>query len=157
VLTVTYRYYRPRYRRRSGAPGLLAGAAVAAVLAAAAASAHGHHGSVPSEDGMAIPASASSAVALGRQMAAADGWKGHQWHCLDWLWTRESGWRMVWNAQGSRAYGIPQALPASKMASAGPDWMTDPATQIRWGIRYIRDTYGTPCNAWAQELRAGWY
>jgi hypothetical protein len=71
-----------------------------------------------------------------------------QFGCLNNIWTRESGWR--WNAQNaSGAYGIPQALPGSKMASAGADWQTNPATQIRWGLGYIKSVYGTPCNAWA--------
>jgi hypothetical protein len=66
----------------------------------------------------------------------------------------------VWNTAGSGAYGIPQALPASKMAAAGSDYMTDPATQIRWGLGYIAGTpYGThtPCGAWAHETADGWY
>jgi resuscitation-promoting factor RpfB len=96
-------------------------------------------------------------AALGRRLAAARGWTGHQWNCLDWLWTRESRWRLVWNYAGSGAFGIPQALPASKMASAGADYMTDPATQIRWGLGYIRSDYGTPCNAWSHEKTSGWY
>ena len=68
--------------------------------------------------------------------------------CLNNIWTRESGWRYN-AANASGAYGIPQALPGSKMASAGADWQTNPATQIRWGLGYIKGTYGTPCNAWA--------
>ena len=76
--------------------------------------------------------------------------------CLLDLWNRESGW--VYDAENaSGAYGIPQALPGSKMASAGADWETDPATQIRWGLGYIKDTYGTPCNAWAFEEANGYY
>jgi resuscitation-promoting factor RpfB len=71
-----------------------------------------------------------------------------QFSCLDSIWTRESGWNyQAENASG--AYGIPQALPGSKMASAGADWQTNPATQIQWGLGYIKSTYGTPCNAWA--------
>jgi len=68
--------------------------------------------------------------------------------CLNNIWTRESGW--VYNAENpSGAYGIPQALPGSKMASAGADWLTNPATQIKWGLGYIKSTYGDPCSAWA--------
>jgi hypothetical protein len=68
--------------------------------------------------------------------------------CLNNIWTRESGW--VYNAENpSGAYGIPQALPGSKMASAGSDWLTNPATQIKWGLGYIKSTYGDPCSAWA--------
>src|SRR5258708_2946402 len=70
--------------------------------------------------------------------------------CLEQLWTRESGWR--WDAENpDGAYGIPQAFPGSKMGSAGADWRTDPTTQIKWGLTYITDTYGTPCGAWNQE------
>ena len=76
--------------------------------------------------------------------------------CLLDIWNRESGWRYdAENASG--AYGIPQALPGSKMASAGADWQTDPATQIKWGLGYIKDIYGNPCSAWAFELANGYY
>jgi hypothetical protein len=79
-----------------------------------------------------------------------------QWGCLDSLWEQESGW--MYNAENaSGAYGIPQALPADKMASAGPNWLTDPATQIKWGLGYIQTTYQTPCGAWAHEEADGWY
>jgi hypothetical protein len=76
--------------------------------------------------------------------------------CLLNLWNRESGW--VYDAENaSGAYGIPQALPGSKMASAGADWQTDPATQIKWGLGYIKQIYGNPCNAWAFEEANGYY
>ncbi len=80
-----------------------------------------------------------------------------QWSCLEQLWMRESGWR--WDAQNTTdgAYGIPQAFPGDKMASVGADWLTDPTTQIKWGLEYISATYGTPCGAWAEELAAGGY
>ena len=79
-----------------------------------------------------------------------------QFGCLDNIWTRESGWR--YNAENaSGAYGIPQALPGSKMASSGADWQTNPATQINWGLGYIKSTYGTPCNAWAFWQANGYY
>ena len=104
------------------------------------------------------PETASANERLGMRMAAAAGWDAAQRHCLNWLWTRESGWRDdVWNYQGSGAYGIPQALPASKMAAAGPDWRTDPATQIRYGLGYIRAVYGEPCRAWQHEEEKSWY
>jgi len=84
------------------------------------------------------------------------GFASSQWGCLDDLWERESGW--IYNAENaSGAYGIPQALPGSKMASAGPDWQTDPTTQIKWGLGYIQATYGTPCTAWGHEEADGWY
>ena len=70
----------------------------------------------------------------------------------------ERGERLGYNAENaSGAYGIPQALPGSKMASAGADWQTDPTTQIKWGLGYIKSTYGTPCAAWAHEEADGWY
>ena len=76
--------------------------------------------------------------------------------CLLDIWNRESGW--VYDAENaSGAYGIPQALPGSKMASAGADWQTDPATQIKWGLGYIKAIYGNPCSAWAFEEANGYY
>jgi hypothetical protein len=79
-----------------------------------------------------------------------------QWSCLDDLWQQESSW--LYDAENaSGAYGIPQSLPASKMASAGSDYLTDPDTQIRWGLGYITDVYGTPCSAWDHEVDDGWY
>jgi hypothetical protein len=80
-----------------------------------------------------------------------------QWSALQKLWTRESGWRTNATNPSSGAYGIPQALPASKMASAGPDWRTNPNTQIKWGLQYIKDRYGSPAQAWAHEMASGWY
>jgi hypothetical protein len=79
-----------------------------------------------------------------------------QFGCLDNIWSRESGWNyQAYNASG--AFGIPQALPGSKMASAGSDWQTNPATQIRWGLGYIKSMYGTPCGAWSFWQSNGWY
>ncbi|MGH3169187.1 MAG: transglycosylase SLT domain-containing protein, partial [Trebonia sp.] len=79
-----------------------------------------------------------------------------QWSCLEDLWQQESSW--LYDAENaSGAYGIPQALPASKMASAGSDYLTDPDTQIRWGLGYITEVYGTPCSAWDHEVADGWY
>jgi hypothetical protein len=76
--------------------------------------------------------------------------------CLLKLWNRESGWRYdAENASG--AYGIPQALPGRKMASAGADWQSNPATQIKWGLGYIKNVYGNPCSAWAFEVANGYY
>jgi resuscitation-promoting factor RpfB len=150
--------HRYRYRRRAdarfAASAVLAGAALAALVA------HGRAATATADaaGSAAQMTTASSNVALGERMAAAAGWAGTQWSCLDALWTRESGWQTeVWNTAGSGAYGIPQSLPASKMAAAGGDYMTDPATQIRWGLSYIRSAYGTPCGAWAHETSAGWY
>ena len=67
-----------------------------------------------------------------------------QFGCLDSLYTRETNWRVDADNPSSSAYGIPQALPGSKMATAGADWATNPVTQIRWGLGYIQDRYGSP-------------
>jgi hypothetical protein len=88
-------------------------------------------------------------------MLASRGWSS-QFSCLDPLWAKESGWRTT-AASSTGAYGIPQALPGSKMASAGSDWRTNPATQIRWGLDYIASTYGSPCAAWSHSRSSGWY
>jgi hypothetical protein len=78
--------------------------------------------------------------------------------CLDELWEQESGWNAYADNPSSGAYGIPQALPGDKMASAGPDWQTDADTQIKWGVLdYIDPTYGSPCAAWQHEEADGWY
>jgi hypothetical protein len=73
------------------------------------------------------------------------------------MWDRESGWNPSADNPSSGAYGIPQALPASKMASAGADWQTNPTTQIKWGLGYIKATYGTPSAAWVFWQAHNWY
>jgi len=85
------------------------------------------------------------------------GWSASQFSCLDSLWTQESNWR--WNATNpsTGAYGIPQSLPATKMATTGTDWQTDGLTQVQWGESYISGRYGTPCTAWSHEQTYGWY
>ena len=85
------------------------------------------------------------------------GFSSDQFGCLDSLWTRESGWSVTADNPSSSAYGIPQALPGSKMSSAGADWATNPVTQIRWGLGYIQDRYGSPCSAWGHSQSVGWY
>ena len=84
-------------------------------------------------------------------MMASYGWGDDQFTCLVSLWQRESGWNASASNASSGAYGIPQALPGSKMASAGSDWQTNPATQIKWGLGYIEGRYGNPCNAWGHS------
>lgn len=103
--------------------------------------------------------SAAANRALGRRMARAFGWVGPQWRALDVLWTGESGWINQMNQAGSGATGIPQALPGSKMASEGADWATNPATQIAWGLKYIKSVYGSPVGALAawQSRSPHWY
>jgi hypothetical protein len=85
------------------------------------------------------------------------GWSKHQFRYLVWLWERESSWRVHALNPYSGAYGIPQALPGAKMASAGRAWRNCPRVQIRWGLRYIRAVYGSPKRAWEHEVNAGWY
>lgn len=97
-----------------------------------------------------------TAQAIAQQMLAQRGWGDDQFSCLVALWNRESGWRVnAYNPSG--AYGIPQAKPGNKMASAGADWQTNPATQIAWGLGYISSRWGTPCGAWAHSNSVGWY
>lgn len=90
-------------------------------------------------------------------MLADHGWDDEQFVCLDKLWTRESNWIHTADNPTSSAYGIPQALPGKKMATEGADWETNPATQIRWGLGYIADVYGSPCKAWAHSEATNWY
>ena len=80
-----------------------------------------------------------------------------QLKCLDELWTRESNWQHDADNPNSSAYGIPQALPGNKMKSAGQDWLTNPITQVKWGLRYIESRYKTPCIALEKQKRLGWY
>jgi hypothetical protein len=108
-----------------------------------------------SRDRSYAPVSSGSARAIARSQLAARGWSD-QFGCLDRLWQKESGWR-VSASNPSGAYGIPQALPGSKMASEGSDWRTNPATQIRWGLGYIGSRYGGPCAAWSHSQSHGWY
>ena len=92
-----------------------------------------------------------------RKMLAHYGWRQRQWSPLDKLWNRESGWNKYAQNPYSGAYGIPQAVPGSKMASAGRNWRSNATTQIRWGLGYIKSRYGSPRAAWAHELAYGWY
>ena len=87
------------------------------------------------------------------------GFEPGQWSCLDQLWMGESGWRYTAENPSSGAYGIPQSLPASKMGTVDDDWRTNPVTQIRWGLQYIKASYGTPCSAWSawQSRSPHWY
>jgi len=85
---------------------------------------------------------------IAQQLLAARGWSA-QFGCLQAMWNRESGWNPYAQNPGSGAYGIPQALPGSKMAAFGADWRTNPQTQIEWGLWYIGSRYGTPCGAWS--------
>ena len=106
--------------------------------------------------------SQSDPRAVATLLATDRGWGAGEFSCLDSLWTKESGWN--WSASNGNsgpnsgsAYGIPQSLPGSKMASMGADWATNPVTQIKWGLQYISDSYGTPCSAWAHSEALNWY
>lgn len=95
--------------------------------------------------------------AYARQRCSAYGWSENDFNCLVALWNRESGWNPSSRNRSSGAYGIPQALPASKMASAGSDYLTNANTQIDWGLGYIRGRYGSPSAAYQHQQRTGWY
>ena len=125
----------------------------AAAAAAAAASNGGDVGAPP--PGVVVDRAAAKAYAASRM--GAYGWGSDQFRCLDLLWTRESSWRADAYNASSGAYGIPQSLPGSKMASAGADWRTNAATQIDWGLGYIDARYGSPCAAWAHSEAVNWY
>lgn len=94
-----------------------------------------------------------SAQAIARGYVGSDG----EFSCLVALWEKESNWNVGAMNSSSGAYGIPQSLPGSKMASAGADWQTNPDTQIRWGLGYIQGRYGSPCGAWSHSQANGWY
>ena len=98
-----------------------------------------------------------TAQAIAYILVAKKGWSGREFDCLVSLWNRESHWNVNSHNTSSGAHGIPQALPGSKMASAGADWRTNPRTQIIWGLGYIQNRYGTPCKAWAHSEETNWY
>lgn len=95
---------------------------------------------------------------IARQIAANKyGWGADQFACYDNIIMRESMWITTADNPTSSAYGIPQALPGKRMASFGDDWLTNPATQIKWGLNYVEERYGTPCKAWSFKRANGWY
>jgi hypothetical protein len=103
------------------------------------------------------PVPAGEAQQIAKRLLPSYGMSGSgQFGCLVNLWNKESHWN-THAANPSGAYGIPQALPGSKMASAGPDWQNNATTQIKWGLGYIKDRYSTPCGAWAHSQSSGWY
>jgi hypothetical protein len=105
--------------------------------------------------GSAVSTGTPQRIALA--MLGSFGWSSSEFGCLQSLWNAESGWNVYASNPSSGAYGIPQALPGSKMASAGSDWQSNAATQIRWGLGYIKQLYGSPCGAWSHEQSSGWY
>jgi hypothetical protein len=134
-----------------------AAAAAAARAAARAAASQARATAQPSQAASAAAAAPGSPRQIAQAMLGSFGWPASEFSCLDPLWAHESGWSVSAYNAGSGAFGIPQALPGSRMASAGPDWQTNPATQIKWGLEYIKGTYGSPCAAWAHSQATGWY
>jgi len=121
----------------------------------------GRDGFSVSELAPAVPAAGipdpGSAQAIAYAMLQSMGFGDDEFACLVALWDRESHWNVYAQNPTSGAYGIPQALPGAKMASAGADWQTSATTQITWGLGYIAGRYGTPCGAWAHSADVGWY
>ncbi|MFB7452707.1 peptidoglycan-binding domain-containing protein [Streptomyces sp. NPDC056194] len=117
-----------------------------------------------SADGVTGPAT-MNAMRIARTVKITGQWKttehgwsvSSQFDCLDNLWIRESSWKVYATNPSSGAYGIPQALPGDKMSVAGADWQTNPATQIEWGLDYIKSRYGSPCAAWSFWQSHNWY
>lgn len=107
---------------------------------------------------LAAAGTPDGARAVARDMAASQyGWDESQFSCLNQLWQKESGWSYTAYNPNGGATGIPQALPGSKMAAAGSDWQTNAATQIAWGLSYIKSSYGSPCSAWSHSQSVNWY
>ena len=149
-------------RREAEAAAAAAAEAAKAAAAEAAAQKSSSSGSsaprpVYATGGAVGGTSPADAQATARAMLGNYGWGDDQFGCLVSLWNKESGWNYRAYNQSSGAYGIPQALPGTKMGSAGADWQTNPATQIAWGFGYISARYGSPCGAWSHSQSYGWY
>ena len=105
----------------------------------------------------AVTGSVAEYQAYAKQRVYDYGWSDADFNALVNLWNRESGWSVTNRNRSSGAYGIPQALPASKMSSAGSDYLTNYKTQINWGLSYIKSRYGSPSKAWSSFRSKGWY
>ena len=114
-------------------------------------------GTTTTPSGRLWHATVAQAQAYAAGAAAQRGWTGNDWDCLVKLWNRESRW--LWYAENasSGAYGIPQSLPADKMAAFGANYRDDAAVQIDWGLWYIAQAYGSPSKAWQNSEQIGWY
>ncbi|GHT82661.1 hypothetical protein FACS1894125_5460 [Actinomycetota bacterium] len=112
---------------------------------------------VPVDQGTIVTVPDSDVKKYALEQIRARGWGDSEFTCLESLWMKESGWRATAGNVISGAYGIPQALPGSKMSSEGADWETNPMTQVRWGLGYIAGRYSTPCGAWGTWQSNGWY
>ena len=108
-------------------------------------------------DRTAVTGTVAEYQAYAKDKCADYGWSEEDYQNLVRLWNRESGWRVTAGNSYSGAYGIPQALPASKMSSAGSDYLTNYKTQINWGLNYIKARYGNPTSAWNHSQNTGWY
>jgi hypothetical protein len=148
---------KKRDAEQAGKKAAAASAAAAARAAARQTQAQAQATAQPSQAASVAPAASGSPRQIAQAMLGSFGWSASEFSCLDPLWAHESGWSVSAYNAGSGAFGIPQALPGAKMASAGPDWQTNPATQIRWGLEYIKNTYGSPCAAWSHAQATGWY
>jgi hypothetical protein len=117
------------------------------------------HSPAPTASPSASPTTAGSGSPqqIAQGLLGSFGWSSSQFACLNPLWEHESGWSVTAENAASGAYGIPQATPGSRMSSAGPDWQTNATTQIKWGLQYIKSTYGSPCAAYSHEQATGWY
>ncbi|WP_245570881.1 coiled-coil domain-containing protein [Glaciibacter superstes] len=115
----------------------------------------GGTGTAPPPSGIIVDPAGARAYAA--SAIGGYGWGEGEYNCLVLLWNRESGWRADAYNASSGAYGIPQSLPGSKMASAGDDWRINAATQINWGLGYIDGRYGSPCGAWQHSEEWNWY
>ncbi|RLP75020.1 lytic transglycosylase domain-containing protein [Mycetocola tolaasinivorans] len=111
----------------------------------------------PKTPGRKVVADPGGAKSVALSMVRSRGWGDEQYICLERLWQKESNWRVNAANRSSGAYGIPQALPGRKMASAGADWESNAATQIKWGLGYISGRYGSPCGAWGHSKAKNWY
>ncbi|MFH8979991.1 aggregation-promoting factor C-terminal-like domain-containing protein [Streptomyces varsoviensis] len=140
----------PRTKTAAAAATVAAGAA-GAVFAAVPAQA-----ATPAQ--AAAPKAPASATADSGPQAAAHKLipDAAQYQCFSKIVEHESGWNPT-ASNASGAYGLVQALPASKMASAGADYKTNPETQIKWGLEYMNSTYGSPCAAWSFWQSHNWY
>ncbi len=160
----TEQQYRLGQQVAAQAAAQAAAAAAAAASAAASSSSSSSSGSSGSSStsstistyGVVVDPARAKAYAR-TTMSSRYGWGDDQYQCLVLLWTRESSWRADALNSSSGAYGIPQSLPADKMASAGADWRTNGNTQVDWGLSYIASRYSTPCAAWAHSQSTGWY
>ncbi len=147
----------PRLRTATAVLATAAGiASMAAVAAPAASAATASEASRNTVTGSAFAATSGTSTAatkaLAKSMVPAS-----QWAAFDHIISHESSWNHRAVNAASGAYGLCQALPGSKMASAGSDWRTNPATQIKWALTYMNDRYGSPNAAWNFWQTHHWY